>query len=125
MIMLDYIKFLIIYIVIDMVWVIGAGKMHSNMVETIQKKPLKANLLAASLYYLMVPLLSIFVIKPYANNLEDALKLAATCGGLMFGTFDLTNMAIFEGYSWSYTVMDIAWGMTSLTLATFLTYKIK
>jgi uncharacterized membrane protein len=125
MILVDYIKFLVIYIVIDMVWVIGAGKMHSNMVEKVQKKPLKVNLLAASLYYLMAPLLYIFVIKPYAKTTSDVLKIAITCSLLMFGTFDLTNRAIFQDYSWSYTAMDISWGVFSITLACFLTYKIK
>jgi uncharacterized membrane protein len=107
MILVDYIKFFVIYIIIDMIWVIGAKKIHSNMVEKVQKKPLEANLWAAGLYYLMAPLLYIFLVKPYAKNLGDALKIAITCGLLMFGTFDLTNRAIFQDYSWTYTIMDI------------------
>ena len=94
------------------------------MVESVQKKPLKANLVAGSLYYLMVPLMYIFIIKPYAKNVEDVLKISLTCSLLMFGTFDLTNMAIFKGYSWNYTIMDIILGVFSITLASFLTYKL-
>ena len=120
----DYIKFLVIYIIIDMIWVIGARKLHSNMVESIQRKPLKANVYAAGLYYLLSPLLYIALIKPYAKNTSDVLKIAITCGALMFGTFDLTNRAIFQDYSWAYTVADILWGIFSITLAAFLTYKI-
>ena len=108
-----------------MIWVIGARKLHVGMVETVQKKPLKANLWAASLYYLMAPLAFIFIIEPCAKNTKDALLMAAKIGGLMFGTFDLTNKTIFENYSWSYTFMDIAWGIFSITLACFLTYKMQ
>jgi len=119
----DYLKFLIIYVIIDLVWILGARKMHANTVEKVQGSPLKADPIPIALYYLMAPLAYIFIIKPNAKNTLDVIKMAALIGGLMFGTFDLTNKAIFKDYPWSYTIMDIMWGIFSITLTSVLCWK--
>lgn len=120
---LDYIISLIVYIIIDSIWVVGGRKIHSNTVELVQKSPLVINPIPAIMYYLIAPLSYVFIVKRYAKTTQEALKLSALIGLLMFGTFDFTNKAIFKDYPWSYTIMDIAWGITSMTLATFVLYR--
>lgn len=119
----NYLIFMIIYLLIDMVWILGARKMHIHMIESIQKEPMKANMTAASLFYLMAPMAYVIFIKPYAKDLTDALRLSFAISGLMYGSFDLTNKTIFKNYSWSYTFTDIIWGMFSMTLTTFFVFK--
>jgi len=111
----DYIKFLVVYIVIDMIWIIGANKWHTNNVKSVQKSPLDINLTAAGLYYLLAPLSYVFIIKPLSKNKKEIVKNAMLVGLLMYGTFDLTNKALFKNYSWKYTFADMLWGMTSMT----------
>lgn len=120
----DYIKFIVIYIVIDLVWILGARKMHANTVEKVQGSVMQVDPIPAALYYLLAPLAYIFIIKPYSKNLTDVIKLAALIGFLMFGTFDLTNKAIFKNYPWSYTIMDIMWGISSITTVSVLCWKL-
>lgn len=119
----NYLIFMIIYLLIDMVWIFGARKMHIHMIESVQKEPLKANMSAAALFYLMAPMAYVIIIKPYAEDLPDALRLSVAISGLMYGSFDLTNKTIFKNYSWSYTFTDILWGMFSMTLTTFFMFK--
>jgi uncharacterized membrane protein len=119
----DYLKFLIIYVIIDLVWILGARKLHNQTVEKVQGSPLKADPIPIALYYLMAPLAYIFIIKPHAKNMSDVIKMAALVGALMFGTFDLTNKAIFKNYTWSYAIMDIMWGIFSITLVSVLCWK--
>lgn len=120
----DYIKFIVLYIVIDLVWIIGAKKLHASTVEKVQGAPLSVDPVPVALYYLMAPLAYIFIIKPHAKNLKDVMLMSALVGGLMFGTFDLTNKAIFKAYPWSYTIMDIMWGIFSITLVSTLCWII-
>lgn len=122
---LDYIIFLIVYLIIDIVWVVGARKIHSNTVELVQNAPITINFIPVMMYYLIAPLSYVFIIKRYARSMSESLGLAALVGLLMFGAFDLTNKAIFKNYPWSYVIMDMAWGITSMTLATLVCLKLK
>lgn len=122
---LKYIVFMILYFFIDMAWIIGARPLHVKMVESVQKEPLKINMKAGTLFYLLSPLAYIVLIEPHAKSLSDALKLALVTASLMYGTFDLTNKTLFTQYSWYYTFTDILWGITALTLTTFIMFQIR
>jgi uncharacterized membrane protein len=124
-IILNYFFFLIIYLLIDMIWLYGARPLHIHMVESVQKEPLKANFKAAALFYLIAPIAYIGIIEPHSHSLKEALQLSLTVSGLMYGTFDLTNKTIFKNYSWSYTFTDIWWGMFSMTMTTFIMFRLK
>ena len=124
-VLLNYVIFMIIYVLLDMIWIYGARSLHIHMIEKVQKEPLKTNMIAASLFYLMAPLAYIIIIEPHAKTLKEALKLSMSIGFLMYGTFDLTNKTIFKDYSWSYTFTDIWWGVFSMTTTTFVMYKLK
>ena len=123
--LLDYIIFLIVYLIIDIFWVVGARKLHSNTVELVQNAPISINFIPVILYYLIAPLSYVFIVKRYSKSTSEALGLAAWIGLLMFGAFDLTNKAIFKNYPWSYTIMDMTWGVISMTIATFVCLKLK
>ena len=119
-----YCTFFIIYLLIDLIWIYGAKKMHVQMIEKVQKEPVKFNIVAASMFYLMAPLAYCIFIKPYACDLKTAIKLSISIAGLMYGSFDLTNKTIFKDYSWSYTFADISWGMFNMTLTTIIIYML-
>jgi uncharacterized membrane protein len=120
MIIKDYIKFILIYLVIDYIWL--SKEIHKKHVYNIQKKELKLNLLAASLFYLLAPLYFFYYIKPLSVNKTDALKKGMLLGFLVYSTYDLTNKAIFEDYSWTYAFSDIAWGTFVLGIVSYIMY---
>ena len=116
----DYIKFLVVYIVIDMIWIIGASKWHMNTIKSVQKSPGDINFTAAGLYYLLAPLSYVFIIKPLSKTKKELVKNSIIVGLLMYGTFDLTNKALFKDYPWKYTFADMMWGMTSITTTSLI-----
>ena len=63
------------------------------------------------------------IVKPYATTEKDVIKLAALLGLLRFGTFDLTNKALFKGYTWKYVILDMMWGVFSITLTSYIVWK--
>ena len=120
-----FLTFMIILVIIDSIWVLGANKLHSSVVKRVQKSDLSVDLIAALMFYLLVPLAYIFLILPLSKNETDAFKYGILLGALMYGTFDLTNKAIFKDYPWSYTVADMTWGALCIGVVSFITYKIK
>jgi uncharacterized membrane protein len=117
---LNYIKYLVVYIVVDMIWIFGAKRLHNTTVQDVQGSKLVVDPVAAGLYYLIAPLSYIYIIKPLSKTRKDLIKNSMMVGLLMYGTFDLTNKAIFKNYSWTYTLSDMAWGMFSMTLTSLI-----
>ena len=121
----SYFMFMLIFFTLDLVWIVGARKFHVGMIESVQKEPFKANIIAAFLFYIMAPLAYILIIEPHSTTLTETRKNAMTIGFLMYGTFDLTNKTIFKRYSWSYTILDTWWGVLNFVITTFILFKLK
>jgi uncharacterized membrane protein len=115
---------MILLLLIDSIWVLGARKIHSQVVESVQKAPLNPDLLPAALFYLLVPLAYVFIIKKLAKTKTDAFLYGLLVGMLMYGTFDLTNKAIFKDYPWSYTIADMSWGTMCVGVVSLLTFSL-
>lgn len=118
-----YIKFIVVYILVDMIWIVGSNKLHNKMIEDVQGSKLVVDNIAASMYYLMAPLAYIFIIKPLSKNKTDVVKNAMLVGLLMYGTFDLTNKALFKNYTWKYAISDMVWGMVSMTVTSSIVFN--
>ena len=121
--MMIYIKFLVLYVLIDMIWIIGGNKFHTDMINKVQGSNITPNYIAALLYYLMAPLAYVYIIKPLSKTKEDVIKNSILVGLLMYGTFDLTNKALFKNYPWTYTIADMTWGMFSITATSYIIYN--
>lgn len=119
-----FITFMILTLLIDSIWVIGANKIHSSVVQNVQKSPLKVSLLPAMLFYLLVPLGYVFIIKKLATDVKSAFMYGMLLGLLMYGTFDLTNKAVFKDYPWPYTIADMTWGTLVIGVVSALTFKL-
>ncbi len=84
----------------------------------------------ALVFYLSYILaLLVFVINPAVKeqSLKKALCLGALIGFVMYGTYDLTNMATLKAWPLIVTVVDLCWGtfITAVTslISTFLITK--
>ena len=121
----QYISFVIILLLIDMIWIKGYQSGHERVFLSInQKKELKMDLLAGGMFYMFAPLAYFMMIRPLSKNSVDAFKYGCLAGFLMYMTFDLTNKAIFgDQYPWSYLLMDISWGTLLFGIVSYLTYS--
>ena len=130
--MKDYIVFLIVLLLIDSIYLFSLKKIHSKVISTIQNEPLNVKYKYASIFYLIAPLAYTNFIKTLSksqsnskkNILIQLLKYGSLMGLLMYGTFDATNLALFNKYPEWYALMDTAWGMIAISIASILTFKI-
>jgi uncharacterized membrane protein len=75
----------------------------------LRQKPVVS---AAVLFYLMYCAgVVYFVVWPNAqNDLATVCTEGALLGLLAYGTYDLTNMAVLEKYTWVLVIGDMLWG---------------
>lgn len=108
----------LVFLIIDGIWL---AKIASSLYQK-ELGPLLGDvkILPAAIFYVLYILAIIyFVIAP---NLDASGYGKIIFSGFLFGlicyaTYDLTNLATINGWSWKVTVIDIVWGgfVTSLT----------
>ena len=133
--MKEIILFIIIYLCIDSIWLIGGKSLHSQMIQSVQGSKLVVDKKAALAFYLLAGCMYYCIAKPFASLTNQSTqssssksdlsiqvaKIGALLGFAMYATFDLTNKAIFKNYSWKYAIMDTLWGSFAFALASYLT----
>lgn len=98
---------------------IGMTTFQKN-VQLIQKTPLELNIYGALLSYVcVIGILYYFIISQH-KPVFDAFLL----GIFLYGTFDMTNLAMFKKYAWSTAIVDTLWGGTLFAFTTWATYAV-
>lgn len=116
--LLAYVATLIAFVAIDMIWLLGVARSTyvAEIGGLLRKQP---NLVAAGLFYLLyVAGLWFFVIRTSEGQaLSTSLFLGAALGLLAYGTYDLTNLSVMEGFGWRIAAIDLAWGTVLTAVA--------
>lgn len=81
--------------------------------ELVAKRP---DILAAGIFYVGYVALVIFLSQRGANDIKDVAVNGAILGLFAYGTYELTNKAVLEGWPWQMVALDVLWG-TILTSA--------
>ena len=107
-----YLVTLVIFFLIDMVWL---GLVAKNFYRRQLGEMLspKVNWMAAILFYLLfIAGLLLFVIVPALGrgSALQALWQGALFGLIAYATYDLTNLATLKNWPLLVTVVDLAWG---------------
>jgi len=86
----------------------------------VQKSPLKFRLSGAILaYFLLILGMYHFIIRD-KKSLQDAFLL----GVFVYGVYDFTNYATLSNWTLKFSLMDMFWGGTVLTISTFIIYEL-
>ena len=110
--------FLVVCVAIDSIWLIGNKKAHHEQIERVQHAPLKADGIAAAGFYVLAAIMFfLIVVKIAGNDPKKAMIYGALLGLAMYGTFDLTNKALFKDYTWKYAISDTLWGTFAISAA--------
>lgn len=110
---------LVVFIGIDLVWLMGVARSIyvEEMGALLRKQPMIGA--AVAFYLLYIAGLMLFAIAPglAAGSPLKAAMLGAAMGLVAYGTYDLTNLAVIEGYTLRIALIDLAWGavLTGLT----------
>ncbi|HMT31065.1 MAG TPA: DUF2177 family protein [Dermatophilaceae bacterium] len=104
---------LAVFVVLDALWL----GVVANGWYAVQLGPLRAtspNLIAAVLFYaIFLAGLSYFVVAPavFAQSVRRAAGVGAFFGLVTYATWDLTNLAVIQGFPAIIVPVDLAWGM--------------
>ena len=102
----------ILFLVLDLIWlgVVAKGFYASEMGALLKKSP---NLAAAAAFYLVyVAGLTLFVLMPSlgAGSVAKAALMGAAFGFVAYAAYDLTGLAVIEGFTLKLALVDLAWG---------------
>jgi len=115
-----------VFLVVDLIWIgfIARTFYQDQLGFILASSP---NWTAAIIFYLMfVAGLLFFVVIPglKKNDLKESLFRAAVFGILTYGTYDLTNLALIEGWPVLVTAVDIIWGMILSIIVCLVSLKV-
>ncbi|MGE0037880.1 MAG: DUF2177 family protein [Xanthobacteraceae bacterium] len=110
--LMGYVTTLVAFFVTDMVWLgIMAPRYYRPTMGDIALATV--NLPAAAAFYVLYPIgLLVFAIYPAlkTGSVTTALIQGALFGFFTYATYDLTNLATLRNWTWSLTLIDVAWG---------------
>lgn len=105
---------LAVFLVLDFIWLgwIASGLYQSELGPLLAPS---VNFPAAIAFYLIYTAgLMFFVIGPSQaeGGWMRALLTGAAFGFVAYGTYDLSNLATLQGWSWKLSLVDMVWGAT-------------
>jgi uncharacterized membrane protein len=120
-----YFGTLIAFVALDAVWLfLVAGTFFKGQLGPLLRA--EPDLVAASVFYAVYAAgLVVLVVAP-ALQVRSAMTAAwrgAVLGLTAYATFDLTNLAIIEGWTIAVAVVDIAWGIIGSMVAALVGYQ--
>ena len=114
-----YVFTLISFVALDLLWLMWLARptYMAEMGSLLRKEP---RLVAAIAFYVLYAAgLMLFAISPglKAGSALHGFFLGAGLGLVAYGTYDLTNLSVVEGFTMRIALIDLAWG-TALSAAT-------
>lgn len=110
----------VVMLVLDMIWLglVAPRIYRAELGPLLRARPdLTASVLFYALY--VVGVCELILLPNAAATAGTRIARGALFGLVAYGTFDLTAMAVLNGWTWRITAIDMAWGMglTALTTA--------
>ncbi len=109
------------FLIIDLVWIsyFLADVYEAQLGDMMRQSP--NGVAAAAFYIAYIAGIFYFAVRPALdeNRVGPAVLNGALLGALAYGTYTLTNYAIFARWSMALVLSDIAWGafLTAITAA--------
>lgn len=78
----------------------------------------------AVIVYILLALGTTFFVFPHISSLGTAILYGALLGLIIYGVYDMTNMAIITGWPLKFALVDMTWGTVSGGLIAIMVYYI-
>lgn len=119
-----YAASLAVFLVLDVAWLVlfGIGQFQSQIGPILKPEP---NLLAAAAFYAIIAGgLVLLAVRPALQQQSAALAAShgAALGLTAYATFDLTNLAVIQGWTLALALVDMAWGTALSSVAAVAGY---
>jgi uncharacterized membrane protein len=92
---------MILFVVVDAVWLLTAGRYALAMTERIQGSPVTFRFAAA---------IPVYIALAYLIYQVDSVQDAALMGAATYAIYDFTSLAILKKYEVGMAVADTLWG---------------
>lgn len=121
---------LLSFIILDIIW-LGIIMKEFNMrqlasIGRIENGRFEMNYAAAAVTYILMALAVIIYVLPQVKQNEKTTKTffqGALLGLIIYGVFDMTNLAILKDYPLAFIAPDMAWGALVFGIVTVITSK--
>jgi uncharacterized membrane protein len=110
MMIAGYLATFFVFVGVDMVWLgyVAHGFYRSQIGHLLGSQ---VNLSAAAVFYLLYTLgIMVMVVQPAAGQVVRGFGQGLMFGLFCYATYDLTNMATLKNWTWSISIVDMAWG---------------
>lgn len=117
--------YFIIIFILDAIVLTLLKQTWNTTIVTVQKETFNPKITYAFFSYILMTFgVYYFVYRHIRKNdwIRDTLVNGFLFGFVLYGVFDMTNLAIFTKYSFSTALIDMIWGSTLMATSTFLTY---
>jgi len=113
---------LLAFVCLDVAWIVLVGNafFNSQLGALLRSKP--DLVVSAALYLIYAAGLVYLAVMPASCKLsaKGAAGRGAVLGLTAYATFDLTNLAIIQGWTLAVSLVDISWGTLASALASFV-----
>ena len=122
---------LVLFVVLDFLW-LGFVVKDFNLLQLaqigrIENGDFQLNYSAAAIAYILMALAVQFYVLPQVkmhDRLAKVFLIGALLGLIVYGVFDMTNLAILRNYPIEFVVADMAWGTVVFGLVSVITFKV-
>lgn len=108
---------LVCMLVLDFIYLSLSKNFYNDLVFSIQRQNILIKPVGLVLVYLLLAFAYYYFIIERKASVLDAFVL----GMCIYGTFDLTNYAIFKKWNMTAVIMDTLWGGILFSLTRYLT----
>lgn len=118
---------LIIFTLLDFLWIITNFSRYNDLVSHISGEPITINYFGVVLTYIILFIGLLGFVLPHIdnNNFKSLATSSIHYGGLfgfvIYGTYSFTNMSIFKKYNIFIAIMDTIWGTLLFILTALIT----
>jgi uncharacterized membrane protein len=97
----------IILLLIDSVFLFSISKFFQSQIISVQKTPVKYDIIAIVLCYFFLSLaFNYFIVDKKSSNILDPMIL----GLVIYGVYETTSKALLSEWKWSTVLIDTIWG---------------
>ena len=99
----------ILYLIMDILWITTHKELYSESIKQIQNKDMKVKILPAFFAYVLLVFNIYFLLLPRLQNKWEF----ALSGMVIYGVYNMTNLATLEDYTPYVALVDTSWGTLS------------
>ncbi len=120
-----FILIMIFYALLEFIWIFGMNNFYATQFKNFTKDRqffIRSNLAVLLVYPILFIGFYYFVINQITIDtpMSKAVILGAFFGLVVYGVYNLTNIATIPGYSWNMALIDLSWGILIFAILAFL-----